>query len=216
MSIYARLYIDGSEQSPDLEIADPNVFTGLNTVQTKVGVGAGVGTRTIDINQNWYHADSGLVYPNTALSKDVLNEPWDDLTDWTETNAGDGDSEIDPAGQLHQSASTRPSSSQLDQTLSDIGTDYTIEIRSVVNTMEGFTSYFCNWNLADFGDFRLEWGWETDIESDSYARLYTSEGSQLYYHGITVLHTFRVLLSTSEIPPTPSDMRGASGGWFIF
>ena len=147
------------------------------------------------------------------MSKDVLDEPWTDMTAWTNNDSGSGLSEIDPAGQLHQITNLDGHRSELNKTLSDTGTSYTIEIKSVVDLMPANSGYYANWALTNFGDLRLTWGWDTNINTDPFVQLAAGSVVEKYYTGIAAFHEFRVLLSTSPIPATP---KAGGGGWFLF
>ena len=63
------------------------------------------------------------------MAWDLLEENFNDLTDWTDNDAGDAVSEISPAGYLHQIA-TGGWVPSITQDIGTIGTgDYTVEMR---------------------------------------------------------------------------------------
>jgi len=75
------------------------------------------------------------------MAWDLLAENFNDLTDWTDNDSGDGVSEISPAGYLHQ---TRTSSGLaiIDQDIGAISGDYTVELKVKPDAVDYNNNFF--------------------------------------------------------------------------
>jgi len=70
------------------------------------------------------------------MAWDLLEENFNDLTDWTDNDYGNGVSEISPAGQLHQDSVNAASIARIYQDIGTIGTgDYTFEIKVLFDVL---------------------------------------------------------------------------------
>ena len=69
------------------------------------------------------------------MAWDLLEENFNDLTDWTDSDGGSAVSEISPAGQLHQSSPTTSDYARIRQDIGTIGSgDFTIFTRFKIDT----------------------------------------------------------------------------------
>ena len=75
-------------------------------------------------------------------SWDILDEDFEDLTDWTDADILDGVSEISPAGQLHEYANI--TDGDQGRRTRDIGTfpaQWTLEIRAYIDEADAYGGY---------------------------------------------------------------------------
>lgn len=207
MSLYARLYKDGTALSPDIDLPSAGSITGVTNPEIRNRIDF-VG-QTVEMHQRGYYLDRGLKYPGTVLDGDVINEPWTDLAAWDLTEDGTGVSEIDPAGELRQYASGTGDTLLDDGALSDTFTKYTWEFEQIINTKQehGITTNYLS--LTGTGDLYIEFTWDG---VGWYIDVRIAANSQKFYTSVTGWHTYRLLLSSTPIPTVP----GMGGGWFLF